>query len=103
MPLLNNITQRKHKDVSSDAPSKADLMAHQMKTFFWKIMVVVVFGLSLRLTSPQISFSHLKGRINFRHACVLFFLGQYSWEFGEGVDSARGVAPRVVSVAMFVQ
>ena len=46
MPVLNNVTLRKHKDFSSDAPSNADLMAHQMKNFL-EMRIVVVFGLSL--------------------------------------------------------
>ena len=32
-PLLHSGTQRKHKEFSSDAPSNADLMSHQMQFF----------------------------------------------------------------------
>ena len=47
MPLLHSGTQRNHKDFSSDVPSNAVLVWHQMQNFFGKIMVVVVFGPSL--------------------------------------------------------
>ena len=47
MPSLHSGTQRNHKDFSCDVPSNAVLVWHQMQNFFWKIMVVVVFGLSL--------------------------------------------------------
>ena len=47
MPLLHSGTQRNHKDFSSDVPSNAVLVWHQMQNIFWKIMVVVVFGPSL--------------------------------------------------------
>ena len=45
MPLLHSGTQRNHKDSSSDVPSNAVLVWHQMHNFFG--MVVVVFGPSL--------------------------------------------------------
>ena len=46
--LRRSGTQRKHKQVSSDVPSSAGLKRQQqMQNVFGKIMVVVVFGLSL--------------------------------------------------------
>ena len=51
MPLLHSVTQRNQKDFSSDVPSHAVLMWHQMQFFFWKIMVVVVFGPALICSS----------------------------------------------------
>ena len=48
MPLLHSGTQRKRKDFTSDVSSNAILMRHQMQNFVGKIMVVVVFGPSLK-------------------------------------------------------
>ena len=45
MLLLHSETQRNHRDFSSDVPSNAVLVWHQMQNFLWNIMAVVVFGL----------------------------------------------------------
>ena len=65
MPLLHSGTQRNHEDFSSDVPSNAVLVWHQMQNFFWKIMVVVVFG-------PSLKMCNLKG-IQPRHAGTVGF------------------------------
>ena len=49
MPLLHSETQRNQKDFSSDVPSNAVLVRHQMQNFFGKTMVVVVVGPSLKI------------------------------------------------------
>ena len=48
MPLLHSGTQRNHKDFSSDVPSNAVFPVASDAKLFRKIMVVVVFGPSLK-------------------------------------------------------
>ena len=47
MPLLHSGIQRRRKDFSSDVSSKSIVNVASDAKLFWKIMVAVVFGLSL--------------------------------------------------------
>ena len=47
-PLLHNGTQRNHKDVSSDVPSNAVLVWHQMQNFFEKLWLWLCLGRPLQ-------------------------------------------------------
>ena len=44
MPLLHSGTQRNHKDFSSDVPSNAVLVWHQMQNFFGKLWLWLCLG-----------------------------------------------------------
>ena len=44
MPLLHSGTQRNHKDFSSDVPSNAVLVWHQMQNFFGRLWLWLCLG-----------------------------------------------------------